>query len=494
MAHDLTRRPASECIYKRRAMWIPVGVTLDDSLTEARNPLPLRGRNRRTGGGEPVPGGTTGPEAGPRVARRGPCCGAGGHGVWRARLARALAPAALALALGGCGGGARDLTIPIVYVVAGRVVDPTTSPIAGLAGASVQLETDPAVRPVTSDADGNFILQGVPAGTHRLRANLAGRRVTLTYDFRVGGNVPNAIVPLFTDAEIDSVLAARGAPAWNRGLGLLGIFALKSTGVPLGDALVGVSGSPGGTLVQTGEGKDPIVLVNAQPGDYDLSLGRGGYLWDNPYPVHLRPGVVLFAAPRARPNFLGFVFADHLTGAPVGGAVVTTIAGPTLGATSTTNFLGQFSLVGLGPGRYVASLAAAGFLPAVTWPQKLDQDTTLAQVVVTPDTLAAWSAAAGGPATVAGLGHLLVDGYAAESGLPLVGETIHLDPAFGAAQSGGAAAATSLAQTTNAPALYLNLAPGLYRVYAKFAGRNDSPATDSVVVRAGEVTATRLDY
>jgi hypothetical protein len=276
-----------------------------------------------------------------------------------------------------------------VYVVAGRVVDPTASPIAGVAGATVQVETDPSVPAVTSDADGNFILQGVPAGAHRLRAELAGRRTTLTYDFPVGGNVANAVVPLFTDQEIDSVLAARGAPAWDRSLALLGLFALKSTGVPLGDVIVSVSGSPGGTLVQTGQGKDPIVLVNAAPGTYQLTLTRGGYVWDNPYAIALRPGIVLFAAPRSRPNFNGFVFADRLEGPGIPGVDVTTIAGPTLGVTSTTNFLAQFSLVGLGVGRYVARLTAAGFLPGVTWPQRLDQDTTLAQVLVEPDTLAA---------------------------------------------------------------------------------------------------------
>ena len=70
--------------------------------------------------------------------------------------------------------------------------------------------------PVTSDADGNFVLQGVPDGVHRLRVELAGRRTTLTYDFAVRKNVADALVPLFTDAEIDSVLNANGAPPWDR--------------------------------------------------------------------------------------------------------------------------------------------------------------------------------------------------------------------------------------------------------------------------------------
>jgi len=415
-------------------------------------------------------------------------CGARHRTVWLARITRGLAAGLLTLAAAGCGGGATELTIPVVYVVGGRVVDATTSPISGIAGATISAETDPSVVAVTSDADGNFVLQGLPAGVHRLRATLPGRRTTVTYDFRVTRNVVNAVVPLFTDAEIDSVLAARGAPAWDRAQGLFGLFALKSTGVPLGDVLVSIAPSPGGTLVQTGEGKDPIVLVNAAIGDFALSLARGGYVWDGPYNLALRPGIVLFAAPRARPNFNGFVFAARASGAPVAGALVAVLAGPTTGVTSTTNFLSQFSLVGLSAGRYVARITAAGYLPTVSWPQALDQDTTLSQVIVPPDTLAAWAASAGGPAVSAALGHIAVDARAAESGAVLDGATVEVGLVPGAVGS------SSLPQTQGAPAVRLNLMPGLYRVFARAVGRNDSPATDSVVVRAGEVTTTRIDF
>ncbi|MEP7028730.1 MAG: carboxypeptidase-like regulatory domain-containing protein [Candidatus Eisenbacteria bacterium] len=418
--------------------------------------------------------------------------------VWRARITRGALALSIAVFGGigasGCGGGAKDLTIPVVYVVGGRVVDATTSPISGLAGATVGVDGEPRIRGVTSDADGYFVLQGLPAGLHRLRADLPGRRTTVTYDFRVTRNLVNAVVPLFTDVEIDSVLAARGAPAWDRGQGLFGLFALKSTGVPLGDALVTFAPSPGGTLVQTGEGKDPIVLVNASIGNFALSLARGGYVWDGPYNVALRPGVVLFAAPRARPNFNGFVFAGRASGPPVAGAEVSVLEGPTPGVTSTTNFLSQFSLVGLSVGRYVARVTAAGFLPTVSWPQVLDQDTTLSQVIVPPDTLLAWSLAAGGPAPDPARGHVLVDARAAETGEVLDGATVEFDPLWGAAAGGGGAASAALAQTLGSPALRLNLAPGLYRIFTRSGGRNDSPATDSVVVRAGEVTSTRIDF
>lgn len=413
---------------------------------------------------------------------------AGGRNLWRARITSGLFGCLALLSALGCGGGAKGLTIPVVYVVAGRVIDPATSPVAGVPGARVSVETAPGVQPVTSDADGNFVLQGLAPGVHRLRAELSGRRTTLTYDFRVTRNLADTVVPLFTDAEIDSVLAANGAPPWNRAQALLGVFALKSTGVPLGDALVSFAAPPGGALVQTGEGKDPIVLVNANPGDASLLLARGGYVWDGPYTVALRPGVVVFAAPRARPNFNGFVFANSAIGAGVPGALVEVLEGPTPNVQSTTNFLAQFSLVGLSAGRYVARIAASGFLPTVTWPQQLDQDTTLAQVLVEPDTLAAW---AGSTAIDPAKGHLRVDARDLGSGAVRVGATVDLDPLWGSGP--GATGRVLVPQTPDAPALLLNLPPGIYRAFARVPG-NDSPATDSVRVRAGEVTSTRIDF
>lgn len=426
-------------------------------------------------------------------------CGRRHATMWRMRLTRGAAIPALGLALAGSGGcgGAKELTIPVAYVVAGRVVDPTTNPVTGVAGASLSIEPGSSgayVRPVTSDADGYFVLQGVPPGIHRLRASLAGRRTTWSHDLAVERNLAGALLPLFTDGEIDSILLARGAPAWDRGQALLGVFALRSTGVPLGDAIVTLAPAAGGTLVQTGQGRDPIVLVNAAVGDRAMSLTRNGYLWDGPYSVALRGGVLVFAAPRARPNFNGFVFADRASGPPVSGALVEVLEGPTRGVQSTSNFLSQFSLVGLLPGRYVARAAAAGFLPTVTWPQGIAQDTTLAQVIVEPDTLAAWSVAAGGPAPSGTLGHVLIDARAIESGAALDGATVEVDPTWGAAAAGGAAGSATLAQTARSPALRLNLASGLYRIFARAPGRSDSPATDSVRVRAGEMTVTRVDF
>jgi len=94
-----------------------------------------------------------------------------GLNLWRACLT--------VLVLGGCT-EAEVLKIPVVYVVAGRVLDPATSPVLGIAGARVFVDTAPDVTPVTSDADGNFVLQGVPNGVHRLRVELAGRRGVLS--------------------------------------------------------------------------------------------------------------------------------------------------------------------------------------------------------------------------------------------------------------------------------------------------------------------------
>jgi hypothetical protein len=172
---------------------------------------------------------------------------------------------------------------------------------------------------------------------------------------------------------------------------------------------------------------------------------------------------------------------------------VSALEGPSAGAATTTNFLGQFSLVGLLLGRYVVRIQSAGFLPTVTWPQHLDQDTTLAQTLVHPDTLAAWSAAGGGPPLNPADGHVLLEVHDAGGAL-LDSATVEIDLAYGTASVGGAAASVSLPQTASAPALRVNLVPGLYRVFARAPGKGNSTPTDSVVVRAGEVTSTRVDY
>ncbi len=407
--------------------------------------------------------------------------------MWRGRIGAAVLVAGIAgvaAALSsGCGGGATEVPIPIVYVVAGEVSDPTSSPLTPIEGATVRVETAAQVVAVTTDAEGVFILQGVPEGKHRLRAEFPGRVTTITYDFTVNENVVGALVPLFTRVQVDSILAARGAPAWNDTQGLFGLFALKSTSVPLGDAVASFAPDPGGTLVQTGEGKDPIVVVNAASGSYSLSLARSGYVWDGPYGFTLRPGVLTFAAPRARPNMNGFVFENTGGGPPINAATVTIVDGPTSGATSSTSFLGQFSLVGLVEGTYTARIEKAGFLPGLTWPQDMAQDTTLSQVLILGDTLTTWATQGGSAPPSASLGHLAVDARAALGGDVLVGAVIQVLGNTG----------FPVAQTAGAPALRLDLPPGTYRVWVSAPGHADSPATDEVRVRAGEVTYARIE-
>jgi len=397
--------------------------------------------------------------------------------VWRARITVcALALAALA---GGCS-DAETIFVPTVYVVAGRVADPTTSPIAGVPGARLVVETAPNVVAVTSDANGDFVLQGVPPGTHRVRADLAGHVSTITYDFVVAANVIDAFVPIFTPAQVDSVLDARGAPPWNRQQGLFGLFALKSTGVPLGDAVATFLPSPGGTLVQTGEGADPIVVVNGSPGMYQLQVDRGGYVWDDPYGVTLRPNVLTFAAPRSRPNFNGFVFAHLPSGPPVEAAAVNALPATSdvSAGAATTNFIGQFSIVGLPRATYTARITAAGFLPMLSFPQPLDQDTTLAAIAFTADSLAAWAAAAGAAVPTPGLGTIVIDVRDAVSGAPIAGATVEVE--------GGAG--RSVAQTARALALRLDVPAGRHRVYARAPGYADAATQEDVRVAADEVT------
>jgi hypothetical protein len=217
------------------------------------------------------------------------------------------------LAAAGCGGGAEEIAIPVVYLVAGQVADPTQNPIEPLPGARVYVQTANEVPAEISDADGLFVLQGLPPGTHRLVAELDGRVTTVSIDLEVHGNVIDVGMPMFTQTQIDSILADRGAPAWDRQTALFGLFALRSTGVPIGNATVSLTPDPGGELLQTGEGADPIVWVNATPGAYELRVNHSGFEWRNPYRVTFQPGVVTFGAPEALANITGFLFANRPT-------------------------------------------------------------------------------------------------------------------------------------------------------------------------------------
>lgn len=396
--------------------------------------------------------------------------------------------AALLLPLLGmaCGQGANQILIPTVYLVGGKVADPTSNPITPLAGARVWVETAPEVSDVTSDANGVFLLHGVPPGVHRLRAELPGRRSMSTIGIPIDENVVDAILPLFTDAEIDSILSAQGAPAWDRQTALFGLFARKANGLPLaGAGLLFHPREPnaGGTLVQTAAAEDPMVVVNAVPGDYSLSVSKAGFVWDGPYSVTLVPGLVTFGAPRARPNVTGFVFADRASGNAVEGAQVAVLTGTTP-ANATTDFLGQFVLTGLIHGRYLFRFTQTGFLPSVSWPQELDTDTTLVQAILHADTLAAWSAAGGGPAIASDRGHLAVEARNATGGERILGATLSVNP-----QGTGFA----IPETDTTPALLLDLAPGTYTVTLSAPSVPGGFVTTGVTVRAGEVTYSRLN-
>src|SRR5258708_39934729 len=82
MARDLTRRPASECLYKPRATRIPRGMTLDDTLTEARKPLSLHARRGDADGPGGAAGGASPLARAGRAPRVGPYCGTPARREW----------------------------------------------------------------------------------------------------------------------------------------------------------------------------------------------------------------------------------------------------------------------------------------------------------------------------------------------------------------------------------------------------------------------------
>jgi hypothetical protein len=176
------------------------------------------------------------------------------------------------------------------------------------------------------------------------------------------------------------------------------------------------------------------------------------------------------------------VFRERSTGNAVDGAAVAVFQGPT-GAQATSDFLGQFSLVGLLKGTYTVLATAPGFLPGLSWPQDLQADTTLTFLVVTSDTLTAWAAAGGASTPGPAYGTLLVEARNESGGALLPGATIVTTPPGGIA----------IPQSARAPALVINLPPGVYKVSMVGGGVSASPSWTNVIVRAGIVTSSRLD-
>src|SRR5262249_34516652 len=94
-----------------------------------------------------------------------------------------------------------------------------------------------------------------------------------------------------------------------------------------------------------------------------------------------------------------------------------------------------------------------------------------------------WAQAAGSAPPHAGFGHLMVEARNQAGGALLAGAQIATDPPSG----------TVIPQTSRYPALLLNLPPGSYKVSMTGGGITGAPWILGVMVRAGEVTSSRLD-
>src|SRR5262249_51796989 len=157
---------------------------------------------------------------------------------------------------------------------------------------------------------------------------------------------------------------------------------------------------------------------------------------------------------------------------------VSVLSGQT-GGQATTDFLGQFSLVGLSKGTYVAHATAAGVVSGGSWPQDMQADTTLTFLLVPPATLAAWAVSGGAAAPNPSDGHLLVEARNQAGGALIAGATIVTDPPGGAL----------IAQDARHPALVINLPAGSYKVTMSGGGISGAATVAGGVLPAGERTS-----
>jgi len=133
---------------------------------------------------------------------------------------------------------------------------------------------------------------------------------------------------------------------------------------------------------------------------------------------------------------------------------------------------------GLPPAAHRAGIPGPGFRRWLSFPRPLAQDTTLAAVAFTADSLAAWAAAGAAAPPTPGLGTIVIDVRDAVSGAPIPGATVEVVNAGG----------RSIAQTDRALALRLDLPAGRYAVFARAPGYAESAALADSRVEADAVT------
>ncbi|MGR9053791.1 MAG: carboxypeptidase regulatory-like domain-containing protein, partial [Gammaproteobacteria bacterium] len=217
-----------------------------------------------------------------------------------------------------------------------------------IVGATVALASQPGLS-VLSDADGNFRLTGLPAGSLTLSVTKAGY---------LGAS---SIVPVFSGQQSNAGNIALAVDA-QTGLVRAGITDGLDQSV-----LAGVSVALSGPQVYQGstDANGTLEFAAVLPGSYALSLDKTGYQSLTGQVTVVAGGIVNIKQSLLRTGAYldtnpGDVFGrivDGLTGVPLAGAQFTL----NTGATAIADNQGQFTFAALPRGAYEGQLAAEGY-------------------------------------------------------------------------------------------------------------------------------------
>ncbi|MBI5497959.1 MAG: carboxypeptidase regulatory-like domain-containing protein [Deltaproteobacteria bacterium] len=227
--------------------------------------------------------------------------------------------------------------------VRGKICNRHTGDWVGAADVTIQLSSGEIMATAT-DLEGNFLLEGVPAGDHVLyvRSQTFQRAYAITV---VAGR----------ETTLESSPTCTGLDP-NSG-GVEGVFCSPAGTGPLTGALAYVDvGNPATRLSDLTDADGHFIITGIPAGNYDLHVEQGAY--NRTYPITITVGIIAVIGPSIceTPNLnttgrIDGLFCNPGSVGPLVGASVTVDLGSSV-LEDVTDSLGRFEFAGVPPGNY----------------------------------------------------------------------------------------------------------------------------------------------
>lgn len=233
----------------------------------------------------------------------------------------------------------------------------TVTDVDGAAISNVQvrvLQGSTVVATGTTGSLGTYSISGLSPGTYSIQFSRSGFTTAL---------VTGVAVAAGDSVTVNVQLVTSGTST-----GLISGIVLDSLGRPVQSATVVLDG-PTGSQSTTTDADGGFQFANLAPGTtYSVTVSASGFETDTRRNITVTAGneVTLQIQLRQSSNGGGSLsgFVRNPSNAPVVGATVTIVGGPSVGQTRTTSSSGQFSFAGLPGGTYTIEVRSVNFRPA----------------------------------------------------------------------------------------------------------------------------------